>query len=58
MLAEKDLTMVGEKGVCLSGGQRSRVCLSRAVYHDAQVILMDCPFASIDPIVALKIFQR
>lgn len=32
---------IGEKGVSLSGGQKARVALARAVYARAQVVLMD-----------------
>ena len=37
-MAAADLTVVGERGVALSGGQRARVALARAVYADAQVL--------------------
>ena len=33
-----ELTLLGDKGVALSGGQRARVTLARAVYSDAQVV--------------------
>ncbi|KAG8934657.1 hypothetical protein FRC02_009484 [Tulasnella sp. 418] len=43
-----DLTEIGEKGVSLSGGQRARVALARAVYSYAKVVLLDDPLAAVD----------
>jgi ABC-type bacteriocin/lantibiotic exporter with double-glycine peptidase domain len=36
-----DLTEVGEKGLTLSGGQKARVALARAVYSTAEILLLD-----------------
>lgn len=47
-----DLTIVGERGLSLSGGQRARVALARAAYSDAQVVLLDDPLAAVDGAVA------
>ncbi|CAH3017928.1 unnamed protein product, partial [Porites evermanni] len=38
-----DQTVVGERGVVLSGGQRARVSLARAVYAEADLYLLDDP---------------
>ncbi|KAF5366950.1 hypothetical protein D9757_010850 [Collybiopsis confluens] len=43
-----DLTEIGEKGITLSGGQRARIALARAIYSPAQVILLDDPLAAVD----------
>ncbi|KAF8515052.1 ATP-binding cassette transporter [Hysterangium stoloniferum] len=43
-----DETEVGEKGVTLSGGQKSRITLARAVYSDAQILLLDDILAALD----------
>ena len=53
-----DSTIIGEKGVNLSGGQKVRVSLARAVYTDADIYLFDDPLAAVDPTVARKIFQQ
>lgn len=51
-------SMIGENGVNLSGGQKSRIALARAVYSDADVFLLDNPLASCDAKVSKRIFTR
>lgn len=41
MFDNGDLTEIGERGVNLSGGQKARLSLARAVYCDAEIILLD-----------------
>ena len=42
-------TMVGEGGCTLSGGEKQRVSIARAILKDAQIILLDEATASLDP---------
>ena len=57
-LIDGDLTMVGERGVTLSGGQKARVNLARAVYRDADVYLLDDPLSAVDTAVAKHLFDK
>lgn len=43
-----DLSNIGENGVGLSGGQKARVALARAVYSQANVLLLDDPLSALD----------
>lgn len=47
-LPDGDETQVGEKGISLSGGQKARVTLARAVYARADVYLLDDPLSAVD----------
>ncbi|KAK2956617.1 Multidrug resistance-associated protein [Blattamonas nauphoetae] len=47
-LAAGDETAIGEKGVNLSGGQKARIQLARAVYSSSDVILLDDPLSAVD----------
>ncbi|KAI8189652.1 ABC transporter FUM19 [Colletotrichum sp. SAR 10_76] len=43
-----DRTVVGTKGISLSGGQRQRISLARALYHEADILVLDDVFRGLD----------
>ncbi|WWC88113.1 uncharacterized protein L201_003017 [Kwoniella dendrophila CBS 6074] len=58
VLQSGDRTEVGEKGVSLSGGQKARISLARAVYARADIYLLDDPLAAVDSHVGRHIFDK
>ncbi|CAN8074321.1 unnamed protein product [Agarophyton chilense] len=58
MLPAGDLTEIGGRGVNLSGGQRARVALARAVYARADICFLDDPLCAVDAHVGKSIFQK
>eukprot|EP00985_Skeletonema_marinoi_P017655 scaffold9736_cov144-Skeletonema_marinoi.AAC.24 len=52
-----DETFVGECGSQLSGGQRARVALARALYRDSDIVLLDDPLAAVDAKVGRHLFE-
>ena len=57
-LLHGDLTLVGERGVTLSGGQKARVNLARAVYHHADLYILDDPLSAVDTAVARQLYDK
>ncbi len=53
-----DLSFVGENGIGLSGGQKARVALARAVYSTARILLLDDPLSALDHNTAETIVRR
>jgi ATP-binding cassette subfamily C (CFTR/MRP) protein 4 len=49
---------VGEKGMALSGGQKTRLALARALYYDADIYLLDDPISAVDAKVAKRIYEN
>ena len=53
-----DLTQLSDKGNNLSGGQKSRINIARAVYTNADIYLFDDPFSALDVYVGKNIFEK
>jgi ABC-type bacteriocin/lantibiotic exporter with double-glycine peptidase domain len=58
VLPAGDSTEIGEKGINLSGGQKQRISLARAVYSDADILILDDPLSAVDAHVGKHIFDK
>ncbi|XP_076167723.1 putative multidrug resistance-associated protein lethal(2)03659 isoform X2 [Ptiloglossa arizonensis] len=58
LLPYGDKTIVGERGISLSGGQRARINLARAVYAEADLYLLDDPLSAVDAHVGKHMFEE
>ncbi|KAJ2873919.1 ABC transporter C member 13 [Coemansia aciculifera] len=53
-----DLTIIGENGINISGGQRARLALARTVYSRADIYFLDDPLSAVDAIVKRHILDN
>ena len=58
LFADGDMTIVGERGITLSGGQKARLSMARAMYSDADIYLLDDPLSAVDSHVGKHIFEN
>ncbi|GMT16667.1 hypothetical protein PFISCL1PPCAC_7964, partial [Pristionchus fissidentatus] len=58
ILPHGDQTEIGEKGINLSGGQKARISLARAVYQQDDVYLLDDPLSAVDAHVGRHIYSH
>ncbi|KAL5615528.1 uncharacterized protein BROUX77_001365 [Berkeleyomyces rouxiae] len=58
MLPNGDQTEIGERGITISGGQKQRLNIARAIYFDADIVLMDDPLSAVDAHVGRHIFEH
>ncbi|KAJ5665324.1 Metal resistance protein YCF1 [Penicillium maclennaniae] len=57
-LPDGDQTEVGERGISLSGGQKARLTLARAVYARADIYLLDDVLSAVDQHVGRHIINK
>ncbi|KAJ9169381.1 hypothetical protein P3X46_017584 [Hevea brasiliensis] len=55
---DRDLIVVGERGINLSGGQKQRIQLARAVYSNSDVYILDDPFSAVDAHTGTHLFKK
>jgi len=58
MMVAGDMSEIGQRGINLSGGQKARLSLARAVYTDPDIILLDDPISALDAVVKKKVFKQ
>lgn len=58
MLPGGDQTEIGERGITVSGGQKQRLNIARAIYFDADIVLMDDPLSAVDAHVGRHIMDK
>ncbi|CUS12567.1 unnamed protein product [Tuber aestivum] len=58
MLPDGDQTEIGERGITISGGQKQRLNIGRAIYFDADILLMDDPLSAVDAHVGKHLFDK
>ena len=52
------MTEIGERGINLSGGQKARIGLARALYQEKDIYLMDDPISALDAHVRKQIIKN
>ncbi len=57
-LPHGDHTMIGERGINLSGGQKARLAMARAMYKRADINLFDDPLSALDSKVGAQVFSQ
>lgn len=55
---EGDDTIIGEKGSTLSGGQKARISLARALYSNAEIFILDDILSAVDAHVGSFLFNE
>ena len=58
MLPNGDQTEIGERGITVSGGQKQRLNIARAIYFNSDIVLMDDPLSAVDAHVGRHIFDN
>ncbi|KAJ2143697.1 Multidrug resistance-associated protein 1 [Coemansia sp. RSA 678] len=55
---DADLTVIGDRGINISGGQRARLALARTLYSQADIYILDDPLSAVDAHVKRHIMDH
>ncbi|KAL4899840.1 hypothetical protein BDW74DRAFT_106486 [Aspergillus multicolor] len=58
ILPNGDATEIGERGITISGGQKQRLNIARAIYFNAELVLLDDPLSAVDAHVGRHIMDK
>ncbi|KAF9888516.1 hypothetical protein FE257_008623 [Aspergillus nanangensis] len=58
ILPDGDQTEIGERGITVSGGQKQRLNIARAIYFNAELVLLDDPLSAVDAHVGRHIMDK
>ncbi|MCJ1477980.1 hypothetical protein MMC13_006655 [Lambiella insularis] len=58
MLPAGDQTEIGERGITVSGGQKQRLNIARAIYFNSDIVLLDDPLSAVDAHVGRHMFDK
>lgn len=58
LFPEGDASIIGSRGINISGGQQARICLARALYSNADMQLLDDPLAKLDARVSAEVLSN
>ena len=58
MFDKGDLTEIGEKGVTLTGSQKARISIARALYAEKDIYIFDNPICALDENIGMKIMKN
>ncbi|KAL2860964.1 ATP-binding cassette transporter YOR1 [Aspergillus lucknowensis] len=58
ILPHGDQTEIGERGITISGGQKQRLNIARAIYFNSELVLLDDPLSAVDAHVGRHIMDK
>ena len=57
-MGDGENTHLGDSGCNISGGQKARISIARALYEDADIYLLDNPISALDSQISIKIIEN